>query len=226
MVDPEVLERLAVAVALGAAVGAEREVADQPAGLRTHLSVALGACLFGIVSTLGFHEFLAHRNDTNFQVDVTRVASNVVVGVGFLGAGLVFREHGKVRNLTTAASVWVTSAIGLSCGVGDLSTAAVATAFLVAALVLLRGPRAWLRRVAPRAEIVRLGLADAGAVPLVTAALQGIDGVELRGTGHEKADGRPVLVAHVRVRGAEPLESRLAAVVARDDVRDVEYDDR
>jgi putative Mg2+ transporter-C (MgtC) family protein len=99
----EAVLRLVVAVVLGAAVGAEREARDQPAGLRTHIAVCLGAAIFGVVSTLGFDEFQAERARTNINVDVTRVASQVVVGIGFLGAGVIFRQRDVVKNLTTAA---------------------------------------------------------------------------------------------------------------------------
>ena len=145
-VDLDVVARLAVALVLGAIVGIEREVRDQPAGLRTHISVALGAALFGVISTLGFDEFDAPRAETNHQVDVTRVASQVVVGIGFLGAGVIFRYGANVRNLTTAASLWVTAAIGLAAGVGDMGMALVASAGLIAALSVLRFPKDWLRR--------------------------------------------------------------------------------
>src|SRR3546814_776993 len=80
----EALWRLIAAACLGAIVGIEREANDQPAGLRTHLTVALGAATFGMVSTLGFSEFVTGQRDVNVQFDVTRVASNVVVGIGFL----------------------------------------------------------------------------------------------------------------------------------------------
>jgi uncharacterized membrane protein YhiD involved in acid resistance len=115
-------------------VGLEREVADHPAGLRTHLTVALGAALFGVISTLGFEEFRAGQQDVNIQFDVTRVASTVVTGIGFLGAGIIFRQGSTVHNLTTAASLWVMAAIGLACGVGDLAPAVVATAALLLSL--------------------------------------------------------------------------------------------
>lgn len=81
-VDPDALVRLLVALVLGAAIGTEREIAGQTAGIRTHIAVCLGAALFGVVSTLGFSEFEAVRADTNVQVDVTRVAFRVVIGVG------------------------------------------------------------------------------------------------------------------------------------------------
>lgn len=137
----EIIVRILVAAGLGIVVGVEREVAGQPAGLRTHLTVALGACLFGVVSTLGFSEYVQRRELTNVQVDVTRVASQVVVGIGFLGAGIIFRQGPHVRNLTTAATLWVTSAVGLAAGVGAHVAALVTTVALVAGLALLRPVR-------------------------------------------------------------------------------------
>src|SRR5687767_12467524 len=91
-IDEDALVRLLAATVLGAAIGIEREAGDQPAGLRTQIAVALGAALFGVVSTLGFLEFQASRAATDINVDVTRVASNVAVGIGFLGAGVIFRS--------------------------------------------------------------------------------------------------------------------------------------
>ena len=123
----------------------EREASDQAAGLRTHIAVALGASLFGVISTLGFVEFDRDRAVTVLQADVTRVASNVVVGIGFLGAGVIFRRGGTIRNLTTAASLWVVAAIGLACGVGDVTTAAIAAAVLLVSLVVLRPVRTYVR---------------------------------------------------------------------------------
>jgi putative Mg2+ transporter-C (MgtC) family protein len=143
--DEDVVIRLVVASALGGLIGVEREASEQAAGLRTHIAVALGACLFGVISTLGFVEFDQLRANSTLQADVTRVASNVVVGIGFLGAGLIFRQGGTIRNLTTAASLWTVAAIGLACGVGDVTTAALATAILLAGLVVLRPIRALIR---------------------------------------------------------------------------------
>ncbi len=151
--DGDAIVRLVAAMVLGAVVGAEREATGQPAGLRTHIAVALGAGLFGVVSTLGFLEFEGERSTTNVQIDVTRVASQVVVGIGFIGAGIIYRQGTSVKNLTTAASLWTVSAIGLTCGVGDVGTAAVATLILLASLVLLRPLRTWIvRRFAPQGE--------------------------------------------------------------------------
>ncbi|HEY8545545.1 MAG TPA: MgtC/SapB family protein [Acidimicrobiales bacterium] len=159
-IEADALVRLLSAAVLGAAIGIEREAGDQPAGMRTHIAVALGAALFGVVSTLGFLEFeTPERADTNINLDVTRVASNVAVGIGFLGAGVIFRSGSSIRNLTTAASLWTVAAIGLACGTGDVGTAAVATGVLLVGLVLLRPLRDAIRRRFARASVrVRVGL--------------------------------------------------------------------
>jgi putative Mg2+ transporter-C (MgtC) family protein len=143
--DGDAAVRLLAAALLGGLVGIEREVSDQAAGLRTHIAVALGASLFGIISTLGFLEFDQARADTTIQADVSRVASNVVVGIGFLGAGVIFRQGNTIRNLTTAASLWAVAAVGLACGVGDVATAAAGTLVLLGSLVLLRPVRTYVR---------------------------------------------------------------------------------
>lgn len=148
----ELAMRLGAALVLGAAIGMERELAGQVAGLRTHMSVALGAALFGMVSAYGWNEFAAVRAQTNVQVDVTRVASNIVTGVGFLGGGAILKDGPTVRGLTTAASLWVTAAVGLAVALGGYTLAAVTTIGLVFALILLRGPRGWIRRQFALAE--------------------------------------------------------------------------
>jgi putative Mg2+ transporter-C (MgtC) family protein len=148
-VDGALVVRLLGAALLGGVVGAEREASGQPAGLRTHIAVALGAALFGAVSTLGFQEFDQARARTVLQADVSRVASNVAVGIGFLGAGVIFRQGDSIKNLTTAASLWVVAAVGLAAGVGNMSIAAIGTVTLVLSLVLLRPVRTIIRKRAP-----------------------------------------------------------------------------
>lgn len=221
-IDPDVVGRVAAAVALGALVGLEREVADQPAGLRTHISVALGACLFGVVSTLGFLEFRSPRAPSNVQIDVTRVASQVVVGIGFLGAGVIFRQGGAVRNLTTAASLWVTAAIGLSAGVGDIGTAFVTAVVLTGALAVLRPLRALVRRYLQqdrrRLKIVLHHGAEPGEA---VDTLHALDGVHVNSCALEKEDGAYVLLADVRSSPNATLDDRLDPLVRREDVATV-----
>src|SRR5437899_27410 len=141
--------RILAAAAIGGVIGLEREIAGHPAGLRTHISVGLGSALFGVVSAFGFNHFNVPRNDTIFQVDVTRIASQIVVGIGFLGGGAILKEGATVRGLTTAASLWVTAAIGLACAVGLYVLAAVTAGAVLLGLVGLRRATEWIDRHIP-----------------------------------------------------------------------------
>lgn len=126
--------RLLVATAMGAAIGLEREYHAKDAGLRTHLLVALGSCLFMILSIYGF-DFMLDRDHVSF--DPSRIASQVVTGIGFIGAGTIILQKQVVRGLTTAAGLWVTAAIGLACGNGMFFVALVSTAIVLVSLGLI-----------------------------------------------------------------------------------------
>ena len=219
-VEMHMVVRLLVAAGLGALVGLEREVADHPAGLRTHLTVALGAALFGVISTLGFEEFRAGQRDVNIQFDVTRVASTVVTGIGFLGAGIIFRQGSTVHNLTTAASLWVVAAIGLACGVGDLAPAVVATAALLLSLVVLNYPRRGLRRhVAKDSDVVRIVLAEGASEQSALTALEDLPGLTVLRRSLEKDDGAYVIEAYVEAAPGVSLRGCVGELTRRDDVR-------
>jgi putative Mg2+ transporter-C (MgtC) family protein len=135
--DGGILLRLTVAAVLGAAVGFERELRDREAGMRTHLLVALGSCLFTLVSAYGFHDFLANGGNL-VRADPSRIAAQIVTGIGFLGAGAIIREGLSVRGLTTAGSLWVVAAAGMAVGAGFYLAAVVATALTLVALGPLR----------------------------------------------------------------------------------------
>ena len=107
--------RLFVAALLGGIIGLEREYREKAAGLRTHFLVALGSALFMIVSAYGFDGALTN---SQMRLDVSRIAAQVVSGIGFIGAGTIIFQKNSVHGLTTAACVWVTAAIGLTCGAG------------------------------------------------------------------------------------------------------------
>jgi putative Mg2+ transporter-C (MgtC) family protein len=110
---------LTVALVLGAAIGLERELSDKAAGLRTNILICIGSCLFMIVS----------KNFTGIlNADPTRIAAQIVTGIGFIGAGAIMHRGGQVSGLTTAATIWVVAAVGMACGVGDYSIAAFTTA--------------------------------------------------------------------------------------------------
>jgi len=127
--------RLSAAVLLGGIVGLERERLVRSAGLRTHALVCLGAALFMIVSAFGFTDILGYPH---VDLDPSRIAAQVVTGIGFLGAGTIIFHQGSVRGLTTAASVWTVAAIGLAVGGGMYLAACSATALALVILVLIK----------------------------------------------------------------------------------------
>jgi putative Mg2+ transporter-C (MgtC) family protein len=134
---PHVLLRLSVAALLGGAIGLERELRERQAGLRTHLVVCVGSALFTIVSAYGFRDFLVNGGSI-VRADPTRVAAQIVSGIGFLGAGAIIRQGLSVRGLTTAATLWLVAAIGMAAGAGYYSAALIATAGALITLGPLR----------------------------------------------------------------------------------------
>jgi putative Mg2+ transporter-C (MgtC) family protein len=173
----DVALRLFAAAALGGAIGLEREVREREAGLRTHLLVSVGAALFTLVSAYGWSDFtFSARSGVTF--DPTRIAAQIVTGIGFLGAGAIIRQGLSVRGLTTAATLWLAAAIGMASGAGYWEAAVIAT---VGAIITL-----WpLRIVAHRAmkylragdeQRLVVGLAGDGGASPVLAALEGLGG--------------------------------------------------
>jgi len=129
----EELFRICLAAGLGAAVGLERELREHEAGLRTHMLVAVGSALFTLVSAYGFGEFFAQTGPV-VPVDPTRIAAQIVTGIGFLGAGAIIRQGTNVRGLTTAATLWAVAAIGLAAGAGYYFGAIATTVVVLIAL--------------------------------------------------------------------------------------------
>jgi len=124
----EILLRLVLALVLGGLIGLERESVEKPAGFRTHILVTLGAALFTLISREGFF---------GSGADPARIASNIVVGIGFLGAGTIFRSGVIVQGLTTAASLWTSAAIGTAVGIGFYLGAVAATLLVMAPVIVL-----------------------------------------------------------------------------------------
>ena len=134
MLTLEFIIRIFVAALLGGFIGLEREYREKAAGLRTHFLVALGSALFMIVSAFGFEGVL---KDPNMRLDVSRIAAQVVSGIGFIGAGTIIFQKNAVRGLTTAAGVWVTAAIGLACGAGMYLLASISTILVLVGMEAL-----------------------------------------------------------------------------------------
>jgi putative Mg2+ transporter-C (MgtC) family protein len=205
----ETLLRVAVAGGLGAAIGLERELDEKAAGLRTHIVVSLGSALFTLVGAYGFSEF------PRTSLDPSRIAAQVVTGIGFLGAGVIFRQGFTIRGLTTAASLWLVAAVGMAAGAGYWQGAVIAAA---AGLVSLR-PLEWLKeRALPQRAAARMtiDLAEDGTSGDVLDALERLgDLLALRRDGKR-------LEVELRIDRAERARA-LDAVSALPQVEEVRW---
>lgn len=141
---------------LGAVIGFERELHRQPAGFRTHSLVAVGSALFTIISAYGF---------AGPSVDPTRIAAQIVSGIGFIGAGTILQHRGNVRGLTTAASLWSVAAIGMAAGAGMLAIATIGTFLILVVLSVLDRIEEFARR--------RMGIGPDQPEPLDEPAADG-----------------------------------------------------
>jgi putative Mg2+ transporter-C (MgtC) family protein len=182
---PEALLRVALAAVLGGALGLERELREREAGLRTHLLVAVGSALFTIVSAYGFHAFLSSGASV-VRADPTRIAAQIVTGIGFLGAGAIIRQGLSIRGLTTAATLWVVAAIGLAVGAGYYAGAVITTVVALVALWPLRAiAYRVVRRFRGQTGILLVQLPAGESPAAVIDSVDGeatIEGIEL---GHE-----------------------------------------
>ena len=141
-INIEFVLRLFTALVMGFALGLERELTNKYAGLRTHILVCLGACVFTILSIYGFPTFAQGDNVIIDQAtgvrDTARIAAQIVTGIGFIGAGTVLRNGPMVFGLTTAATLWIAASIGMACGAGMYDIAVTSTILSVAVLTLIR----------------------------------------------------------------------------------------
>ena len=212
----DALLRLALAAALGGAVGLEREFREREAGFRTHMLVSVGSALFTIASAYGFRDFLVSGGNL-VRTDPTRIAAQIVTGIGFLGAGAIIRQGLSVRGLTTAATLWVVAAIGLTTGAGYYWPAVITTALALISL--------WPLRIAAHVVFSRFRPASGRLLvqlptglspgPLITEVEQlgaRLDSVEVS----QEADRRNVLLDVALPAGAD-----MAGMVAR--LADVEH---
>jgi putative Mg2+ transporter-C (MgtC) family protein len=159
--------RLFIAAFLGGIIGLEREKHGRPAGLRTHILVALGSALTMIVS-LHLYDIFKIYNTSNYAsgVDPSRVASLVMTGIGFIGAGTIIQSRGSIWGLTTAACLWVSAALGLAVGCGHYIPAVIATLISMATLLLLKIPvesrlqKDWYQHIDIEMEDRKDGLED------------------------------------------------------------------
>jgi putative Mg2+ transporter-C (MgtC) family protein len=188
----EIVLRVVLAAALGAAIGAEREVREREAGLRTHLLVSVGSALFTLVSAYAWDEF-AFSLESGVTLDPTRISAQIVTGIGFLGAGAIIRQGLSVRGLTTAATLWVVAAIGLASGAGYYWAAVVTTALVLFTLWPLRivAHRLFLR-FRPSEPRLFIELQSSGGAAPVLEALERLDVLVQAFRIDDERDGRRV----------------------------------
>ncbi len=206
---------LFLALALSAAIGLEREMRQKNAGLRTHTLVGVGAALFMLISKYGFTDVIEQYR---IVLDPSRVAAQIVSGIGFLGAGLIFVRRDSVRGLTTAASIWVTAAIGAAAGAGLLVIAALTTGiyFIIALAFPLATRR--LPHSATAISALRVTYPDGKGILrnlLAEATARGfaIDDIATESAGRQAGSGgRRLVEVTLHVHGRQPVNDLATAL--------------
>ncbi|MDZ5784553.1 MgtC/SapB family protein [Marinococcus luteus] len=141
-----ILIRLILAAFLAGVIGIERESKGHPAGFRTHMLVGTGSCLVMLLALFGFQDYL-NQNENLVAYDPSRLASYVISGIGFLGAGTIIVQGASIRGLTTAASIWIVAAIGLNIGAGMFFAGIAATVLVLTSLIFLNHVDKWFKNV-------------------------------------------------------------------------------
>lgn len=211
----EIAARLLLSAALGGAIGLEREYHHKSAGLRTSMLICMGACFFMIVSWAA----ATHPED-----DHTRIAAQIVAGIGFLGAGVILRERGNVVGLTTAATVWATASVGTAVGIGMYVTSMFATGLILFALVVL----GWFEQrigIKMRLTTFRLTTTDAARVMKQARQVFLEQKVRVRHTETHRAGAESVIEfdADVSLPQEHEILHRLSEIAARCEASAVDY---
>jgi putative Mg2+ transporter-C (MgtC) family protein len=221
----ELISRILIAAALGGLVGFERELSDQPAGLRTHILVSLGAALFTMVGAYGVESFFTGDQPVA-RFDPTRIAAQVVSGIGFLGAGAILRQGVNIRGLTTAAALWVTAAIGTAVGLGFIGGAILVTVVAVVSLYgLKRVRKALVPKLQSGARDFSIEVGPELEVPELAEMVQEL-GLKLKSMKPvTDEDGNSFLVGEIRLSPKVSSEEFARLVTSLKGVRDFEWVD-
>ena len=164
----EFLLRLLIAAVCGGVIGYERKNRLKEAGVRTHMIVCLAASLMMILSKYGFHDVLGQNG---FGLDPSRIAAQIVSGVGFLGAGMIFMRRQEISGLTTAAGIWATAGVGMAIGAGLYLLGITAAVIIIIVQILLHKNFNWIK--APAAELIHIQLENSDeAIDGVRASLE------------------------------------------------------
>jgi putative Mg2+ transporter-C (MgtC) family protein len=213
--DFVLLGRLLLAAVLGGAIGAERELNDQAAGLRTHMLLTIGACLFTLISAYGF--------GSGIGTDPSRLAAQIVTGIGFLGGGAIVRHGLTVKGLTTAASIWATASVGVAVGAGSYVLGIGGAVLVVGTLFGLRRVSNVLQRWGVSREEFALVTVPGFDVRRIVELVEG-ERVDLRGLEHHEDEDGDRVVLLVKLRPSYRPEQLLAALRRVEGVLQVEWE--
>ena len=213
--DLELLGRLLLAAVLGGAIGAERELNDQAAGLRTHMLLTIGACLFTLISAYGF--------GGGIGTDPSRLAAQIVTGIGFLGGGAIVRHGLTVKGLTTAASIWATASVGVAVGAGSYVLGIGGAVLVVGTLFGLRRVSNVLQRWGVSREEFALVTVPGFDVRRIVELVEG-ERVDLRGLEHHEDEDGDRVVLLVKLRPRYRPEQLLLALRRVEGVLQVEWE--
>lgn len=210
--DIMMVVRLVLAAILGGIVGIERGSGDRPAGFRTHILVCVGSALFMLVSMYGFDELTPaealHEGDLGARRDSARIAAQVVSGIGFLGAGTILHEGLTIRGLTTAASLWMVSAIGLAVGSGMFFLSIMATVITMVTLVTLH---TWEKRFAATSRsdrrFVRITTSNRNDVIADITGYLTLNGIQVKSLNLKKNKDKNNLVIDLYLKLGKNMES-------------------
>ncbi|HEY5729568.1 MAG TPA: MgtC/SapB family protein [Anaerolineales bacterium] len=206
--DPTLTEnliKLGMAVLIGGAIGAEREFRDKAAGFRTIILITVGSTLFTIFSM---------SLDPGFTQ--TRIAANIVTGIGFLGAGAIIREHGRVGGLTTAATIWLSAALGMGIGAGELVFMVIATSVVLLILVVFPYLERRIDRISEsRTYKIVLSTGNAAKVEKISKAFKTCS---LRVVDHHQVKSDQSIISTWHVLGSPDGHQRFAAMMLKDKI--------
>jgi putative Mg2+ transporter-C (MgtC) family protein len=208
--------RMLIAAALGAAIGLEREIHEHPAGMRTHLLVSLGSAIFTELSIFAFSGPPAPNG--SLPTDTSRVAAQIVSGIGFLGAGAILKYGTSIRGLTTAASLWTAAAIGMAAGAGEWLIAAVGTFIVLFSLWPLNALIARIHKPGQHAIKLRLEVGRLEALGDVSRLLADRR-VEMAGINSQRiGKGRYEVELELRLPTGTRPQDVIGAITAIPDV--------
>ncbi|WP_413335730.1 MgtC/SapB family protein [Brevibacterium sp. GP-SGM9] len=184
-------------------IGFERQFRQKSAGYRTHVLVGIGTCAFTLVSAYGFAGVL----DNDVRLDPSRIAAQIVSGIGFLGAGVIFKGRNMVRGLTTAATIWVTAAVGMACGAGMVTLAAMLTALHLLTLFVIAP---LIRRIpdSDHRKLLRIAYRDGSGILrdiLAVASTMGFSNTIVDSKRFDSAEGVKMVQIDVKFEGKPPL---------------------